>query len=248
MRTTPYLGPPSHCNSHNNCNLQDKYKRKKAKKYIVTVTVRRPTARAICQVTRGGEGGPGSVGEQAGGERGGGPFRRWRFIPIKIPIYMLCEVRACPPPPFPHTSSLRRAPCSNPNSLSTPSPVTRSGGSAEASPGAVKEKSAGKSWNSFTAGGEGRKHLRGEAAKEWRRRTGIGIGWGWVWAARDDQMYHHQHCQSRGLRLTNTAAHPAAQMPAPHNSEAIPSLPTLSQLEPIQWSTQTHSPASASYA
>ena len=29
---------------------QDKYKRKKAKKYIVTVTARRPTARAICQV------------------------------------------------------------------------------------------------------------------------------------------------------------------------------------------------------
>ena len=30
---------------------QDKYKRKKAKKYIVYVTVRRPTARAICQVS-----------------------------------------------------------------------------------------------------------------------------------------------------------------------------------------------------
>ena len=29
---------------------QDKYKRKKAKKYIVYVTVRRPTARALCQV------------------------------------------------------------------------------------------------------------------------------------------------------------------------------------------------------
>lgn len=29
---------------------QDKYKRKKAKKYIVYVTLRRPTARAVCQV------------------------------------------------------------------------------------------------------------------------------------------------------------------------------------------------------
>ena len=30
--------------------FQDKYKLKKAKKYIVYVTVRRPTARALCQV------------------------------------------------------------------------------------------------------------------------------------------------------------------------------------------------------
>ncbi len=29
---------------------QDKYKRKKAKKYCVYVTARRPTARSICQV------------------------------------------------------------------------------------------------------------------------------------------------------------------------------------------------------
>ena len=35
------------------CFSQDKYKRKKAKKYIVYVTVRRPTARALCQVLGG---------------------------------------------------------------------------------------------------------------------------------------------------------------------------------------------------
>ena len=32
---------------------QDKYKRKKAKKYVVYIVARQPTARAICQVRSG---------------------------------------------------------------------------------------------------------------------------------------------------------------------------------------------------